>query len=71
MILIFKKMILTGLLFKYFIEYLLNFPAHVIYVNKQDVLKIESIKYKHEFSAVNLTSQSTIDLSKLVNLGKI
>ena len=64
-------MVLTGLLFKYFMENLLNFPNHVINVSKQDVLKIESIKFYHDYCSINLTSQSTIDLSKLVNLGKI
>ena len=65
-------MVLTGLLYKCFIDNLLNFPAHVIHVSKQDVLNIKSIKYKHEYSSVNLTtSSSTIDLSKLKELCKI
>jgi len=64
-------MVLTGLLFNDFIENLFNFPAHVIHVRKQDVLNIESIVFTHEFSRVNLTSSSTIDLSQLVSLCKI
>ena len=64
-------MVLTGLLFKCFIYNLLNFPNHVIHVRKEDVLNIESIEYKHEFSAVNLTGQSAIDLSKLEKLRKL
>lgn len=64
-------MLLTGLLFKYFIVNLSNFPNHVIHVSKQDVLNIQSIIFIHEYSAVNLTSSSTFDLSKLVVLGKL
>ena len=63
-------MVLTGLLLKCFIENLFNFPNHMIYVRKEDVLNIESILFTHGYSRVNLTSLSTIDLSKLVNLGK-
>ena len=63
-------MILFGLLYKYFIDNLSNFPSHVIRVCKQDVLNIESIMFNHEFSAVNLTSSLTIDLSKLSKLCK-
>ena len=66
-------MVLTPLLFKPYIENLLNFPNHVIHVFnvKQEVLNIKSIDFRHKYSGVNLTSQSTIDLSKLVNLSKI
>ena len=63
-------MVLTGLLFNYFIGHLLKFPNHVINVRKRDVLNIGSIKFYYKYSAVNLTSSSTIDLSKLVYLGK-
>ena len=72
-ILILKKMVLTGLLFKYFIDNLLNFPNHVIHVRKEDVLNIRSVKFFHQFIGVNLTSSisSTIDLSKLENLCKM
>ena len=64
-------MVLTGLLYKCFIDNLLNFPNHVIYVCKQDVLNIESIDFKHEYSEVNLINSSKIDLSKLEELCKI
>ena len=65
-------MVLTFLLYKYFIFNLSsNFPNRVIHVSKQDVFKIESIYYRHEFISVNLTSSSTIDLSKLVYLSKL
>jgi hypothetical protein len=64
-------MVLTFLLYEYFIDNLSNFPDHVIHVRKQDVLQIESIYFRHEFSSVNLTSSSTIDLSKLVDLCKL
>ena len=64
-------MVLIGLLFKYFIDNLSDFRNHVIHVRKQDVLKIEKIKFQHEFSAVNLTSSSSIDLSKLDDLRTI
>ena len=60
-------MVLTGLLFKCFIDNLLIFPNQMIHVRKEDVLNIQSIKYCYDYSAVNLT----IDLSKLVDLGKI
>ena len=61
-------MILFGLLYKYFIDNLYYFPSHVIRVCKQDILNIESIMFAYEYSEVNLTSSSTIDLSKLVKL---
>ena len=68
-------MVLIGLLYKYIIENLFNFPNHVIHVRKQDVLNIKSIYFSNEFSEefrdVNLTSSSTIDLSKLEDLCKI
>ena len=65
-------MVLTVLLFKKFGTNLLSyFPAHVINVRKQDVLKIESIYCYHKFVGVNLTSSSTIDLSKLEKLSKL
>jgi hypothetical protein len=63
-------MILIGLLYKYFTENLNNFPNHLIRVCKQDILNIESIDFDQEYSEVNLTSSSTIDLSKLVILCK-
>ena len=63
-------MVLIGLLYKCFIDNLFNFPNHVIRVCKQDVLNIESIVYAHEYSGVNLTSSSTIDLSKLLYFSK-
>ena len=63
-------MVLTGLLFNDFMENLFNFPAHVIHVRKQDVLNIKSIYFNHYSSGINLINSSTIDLSKLVNLGK-
>ena len=64
-------MVLTGLLFKCLIDNLLNIPAHVIHVRKQDVLKIQSIMFYYEYSGINLISSSTFDLSKLVYLGKL
>ena len=63
-------MILIGLLYKYFIVNLQSnpnqVPNYVIRVFKQDVLNIETIHFRHEYSGVNLNSSSTIDLSKLV-----
>ena len=58
-------MVLIGLVYKCFIENLYNFPNYVIYVYKQDVSNIEFIDFGHEYSEANLTSSSTIDLSKL------
>ena len=43
----------------------------MIQVSKKDVLKIESIEFMHKYCGVNLTSSSTIDLSKLVDLSKL
>ena len=63
-------MVLIGLLYKFFIDNLLNFPNHVIHVSKQDVSIIESISFCHVNNGANLTGSSTIDLSKLVNLCK-
>ena len=62
-------MVLTGLLYKYFTDNLLNFPNHVIHVRKEDVLNIKSIDCF--YSRVNLTSSSIIDLSKLEELSKL
>ena len=64
-------MVLTGLLLKCFIKNLFTFPNHVIHVNKRDVLTIKSVYFNHEYNGLNLTSSSTIDLSKLVYLGEI
>jgi hypothetical protein len=64
-------MVLTGLLFKYFIDNLSSFPDHFIHVRKQDVLNIKSIIVKHEYSLVSLTCSSAIDLSKLKDLRKL
>ena len=61
-------MVLIGVLYKNFIDNLLNFPNHVIRVCKQDILNIQTIYCTHLYSEVNLTSSSTIDLSKLVKL---
>ena len=64
-------MILTCLLYKCFIDDLLNFPDHVIYFSKQEALKIETIDFSHDYISANLTNSSTIDLSKLENLSKL
>ena len=64
-------MILTCLLYTCFIDDLSDFPNHVIHVSKEDIIKIETIDFRHDYSAVNLTKSSTIDLSKLVNLSKL
>ena len=66
----FKKTVLIGLLYKYFIDNLFNFPNHIIRVWKQDVLNIQTIHSIHDFIEVNLTSSPTFDLSKLVQLSK-
>ena len=63
-------MVLIGLLYKYFIDNLSNFPNHVICVCKQDVLNIEQIYFRQDYTRVNLTSSSTIDLSRLLYLSK-
>ena len=61
-------MVLIGLLYNYFTDNLSNFPNHVIRVCKQDVSNIKFINFHHEYSGVNLTSSSNIDLSNLVCL---
>jgi hypothetical protein len=63
-------MVLICLLYKYFIENLSTFSKHIISVCRQDVLNIESIYVHHEYSEVNITSSSTIDLSRLLLLRK-
>ena len=63
-------MVLVGLLYKSFIRNLCDFPSHVIQVRKQDAINIRLIRFEYEYSGINLTNLSTIDLSKLVNLGK-
>ena len=47
-----------------------NFPNHVIRVSKQAVSNIKLINFDHEYSEVNLTSSSIIDLSNLVTFCK-
>lgn len=64
-------MVLICLLYKCFIDNLLNFHNQMIHVCKEDVLNIESIRFLYEYSGINLSSQSTIDLSKLEELSKI
>ena len=64
-------MVLICLLYKSFVQNLSsNFPNHVIRVRKEDVSRIETIDYRHNYSRVNLTGSSMIDLSRLVNLRK-
>jgi hypothetical protein len=71
-LLLFKKMVLIGLLYESFLKNLSNFPNHVIRVSKKDVLNIRSIHFEYAFSGVDLVNNSTtIDLSKLVRLGNI
>ena len=41
----------------------------MIHVRKQDIT-IETIDFNHQYNAVNLTSSSSIDLSKLVDLSR-
>jgi hypothetical protein len=67
---LFKRMVLIGLLYKRFIVNLLNSPNSFIYVRKQDVLNIRSISFGHYLKSVNLTGSSAIDLTKLVPLIK-
>ena len=63
-------MVLIGLLYKYFIDNLYNFPNHIMRICKQDVLNIKIIYFDQKYSEVNLTSSSKIDLSKLLKLCK-
>ena len=63
-------MVLIGLLYKHFIDNLFNLPNNVIRVRKESVSNIKAINCDYEYSEVNLTSSSTIDLSKLLNLSK-
>lgn len=67
----FQKMVLTGLMYRYFCDNLTTqaFPNHFIRVSKQDLFKIKQIYFKYNISAVNLIS-SSIDLSNLKLLGK-
>ena len=65
-----ERIVLTGLLYNCFTENLLvNFPNQVIHVCKEDVSNIESIQFDHEQSGANLIGSSTIDLSKIKELG--
>ena len=63
-------MVLIGLFYNYFIDNLHNFPNSVICVSKQDILNIHTIEFGLKFDKLNLTSSSTIDLSKLSKLCK-
>ena len=70
---IFQKMVLIGLLYHKFVENMLNFPKHTIYVYKQDASTISKIDFQHYFSRVNLIGSPTklTDLSKkLYNYNK-
>ena len=65
-------MVLICLLYKCFVENLSSkFPNHVIRVRKEEVSNIEKIEFEHNYSGVNLTSSSTVDLSRLVDLCKL
>lgn len=64
-------MVLIGLLYKSFILNLSKFPSHFIHVRKQDILNIKHIEFGYDYCGVELTSGSTIDLSKLVKLSKL
>lgn len=64
-------MVLTGLLYKRFIENLSNFPSHIIQISKQDVNNIESINFYYDNSGIDLINSTTFDLSRLVKLSKI
>ena len=64
-------MVLIGLLYKSFILNLSNFPSHFIHVRKQEVLNIKYIIFEYDYCGVELTSDSTIDLTKLVTLSKL
>ena len=64
-------MILIGLLYKSFIENLSTFPSHFIHVRKRDVSNVESIHFEYDFNGVELANSSTIDLSRLVKLGRL
>ena len=63
-------MVLTGLFYHYFIENLQNFPNSLICVSKQDILNIHTLEFGLKFDKLNLSSSSTIDLSKLSKLCK-
>ena len=63
-------MVLISLLLKCFGKNLLNFPAHVIHVRKQEFLNIQSIYFSNqEYQSV--VSYNIIDMSKLEELCKI
>ena len=69
----FKKMILIGLLYTYFIDSISKLPYHsLIHVYKHNSLRIKEILLRQNvFNAVNLTIPSAIDLSNLVELCKL
>lgn len=64
-------MILIGLLYESFIVNLPKLPNPIIQVRKQDIINIETIRFRHHFKGVNLTACSTIDLSRLKCLCKL
>lgn len=71
-------MILIGLLYNKFVEFVLNFPtnfptiltANIIHVRKEETSHIRTIDIQHDFDQVNLSSPS-IDLTRLTRLGNI
>lgn len=64
-------MVLISLLFRQFIDNLTseNYPSHVIFVSKKDILDIEEIDAPNFVNVVKLNS-SSIDFSKLQQLSK-
>ena len=64
---LFKKMVLIGLLQKNFFE---KFTCHLISVRKQDLLNVQKVVFNYDEIGVNLTNESILcnveDLSKII-----
>ena len=67
-------MVLIGLILNYFYENLTSTtptPNHVIHISKADIVNIRGIVVNFHVKGIDLTSKSSIDLSKLEYLRKI
>ena len=69
---LFKKMVLIGLVQKYFLENLKTqkFPSYVITVRKEDLLDVKELFFNYDVIGVNLNAES-INLCNLERLSKI
>lgn len=66
-------MVLIGLLYEKFCDNFnyQKFPNHMIYVSKQEVLRIKGITFEYNLRVYLTNSKSLIDFSKQLTLSKL